>query len=218
VLVGPEDENVDGLIAAVEDKLPKDKVFESETMRYQRGKLDATALAKGLQQAESDAVLFLGGQDELEAVLNALAYVKHYPGIFALSAFVPRTLFEAPEAFNERIYLAYPTLSSDVSEAGRNEYQQLAEKHALPPGHLQGQVAALAAAKLLEEGLRGAGRTLNRERLVEAIEALYRYDTGLTPPLTYGPNRRIGAMGAHLMKVDLVNKTSKPVGEWHEVR
>ena len=217
-IVGPEGERVDGLIAAVADRLPKDKTFEHETLRYQRGELDVKALATSLQLAESDAVLFLGGQADLEALLNALVYFKHYPGIFALSAFVPRPLYDAPEGFNERIYLAYPTLSNDVSDAGRAEYQRLADLHALPPGHLQGQVAALAAAKLLEEGLRGAGRTLNRERLVEAIEALYRYDTGLTPPLTYGPNRRIGAIGAHLMKVDITNKKSVPTGEWQEVR
>jgi len=91
--------------------------------------------------------------------------------------------------------------------------------HALPPGHLQGQVAAFAAAELLLlEGLRGAGRSLNRPGLVEAIEALYRYDTGLTPPLTYGPNRRIGARGAHVMAVDSMKKANAPVGEWHEVR
>jgi ABC-type branched-subunit amino acid transport system substrate-binding protein len=183
-----------------------------------KSKLDAAALAQSLKQAESDAVLFLGMQAELEALLAALDQIKHYPGVFALSSFVPKPLFDAPQAFNERIYLAYPTLSRDVTKAGQAEYLRLADLHALPPGHLQGQIAALAAAKLLEEGLRGAGRTLNRERLVETIEKLYRYDTGLTPPLTYGPNRRIGAMGAHIMKVDIANKTSKPVGEWHEVR
>jgi ABC-type branched-subunit amino acid transport system substrate-binding protein len=215
VLVGPEGADVDDLIAAVEDRFPTDKTFDSSSLRYPRGKLDASALAADLQQ--SDAVLFLGVQDELLAVLDALVDLEHYPGIFALSAFAPQ-LFEAPEAFNERIYLAYPTLSRDVSAAGRAEYQRLAQLHALPPGHLQGQVAALAAVKLLAEGLRGAGRTLDRARLVEAIEALYGYDTGLTPPLTYGPNRRIGAMGAHLMVVDIANRTTRPVGEWRELR
>ena len=217
-IVGPEGAHVDGLVAAVEGKLTEKRAFETETLRYPRGELDAKALATSLQLAESDAVLFLGGQAELEELLNALVYFKHYPGIFALSALVPTPLFEAPEGFNERIYLAYPTLSSDVTAAGRSEYQRLADLHALPPDHLQGQVAALAAAKLLEEGLRGAGHTLNRERLVDAVEALYRYDTGLTPPLTYGPNRRIGAMGAHVMKVGVADKTSAAVGTWQEVR
>jgi ABC-type branched-subunit amino acid transport system substrate-binding protein len=214
-LVGPEGADVDGLIAAVEDRFPQDRTFESRTLRYPRGKLDAIALATDLKG--SDAVLFLGVQDELVALLDAWVNSEHYPGIFALSAFAPQ-LYEAPEAFNQRIYLAYPTLSTDVSAAGRAEYQRLAQLHALPPGHLQGQVAALAAVKLLEEGLRGAGHALDRARLVEAIEALYRYDTGLTPPLTYGPNRRIGAMGAHVMVVDITNRTTRPVGEWRELR
>ncbi len=217
VLVGPEGADVDGLIAAVEDRFAQDKTFDSSSLRYPRGKLDASALATDLQRDGSDAVLFLGVQDELLAMLDALVDSRHYPGIFALSAFAPQ-LYGAPEAFNERIYLAYPTLSRDVSAAGRAEYQRLAQLHALPPGHLQAQVAALAAAKLLEEGLRGAGRTLDRARLAEAIEALYRYDTGLTPPLTYGPNRRIGAMGAHVMVVDIANRTTRPVGEWRELR
>jgi ABC-type branched-subunit amino acid transport system substrate-binding protein len=217
VLVGPEGTDVDGLIAAVEARLAKDKTFESSTLRYPRGKLDTTALAADPALAESDALLFLGVQDELVELLDELDSRQHYPGVFALSAFVPR-LYEAPAAFDQRIYLAYPTLSRDVSAAGRAEYQRLAELHALPPGHLQGQVAALAAVKLLEEGLRGAGHTLDRERLVQAIEALYRYETGLTPPLTYGPNRRIGARGAHVMVVDIAKRTTRPVGEWRELR
>ena len=88
----------------------------------------------------------------------------------------------------------------------------------MPPEHLQGQIAAFAAAKLLVEGLRGAGRDLSRLALVDALEALYAYQTGLTPPLSYGPNRRIGARGAHVVAVDLVNKSYQPVGGWHELR
>jgi len=68
------------------------------------------------------------------------------------------------------------------------------------------------------EGLRRAGRDLNRQRLVEGLEGLYAYDTGLTPPLTYGPNRRIGARGAHVVAVDLMKKAYEPVGGWHELR
>lgn len=124
--------------------------------------------------------------------------------MYLLSAFVPRPLFDAPPAFDQRLFLAYPTLGSDISDSGRSEYGKLAQAHALPPDHLQGQITAFAAAKLLVEGLRGAGRDLSRLALVDALEALYCYQTGLTPPLSYGPNRRIGARGAHVVAVDLV--------------
>ena len=218
VLAGPEGDHIDQLITAIQEQLPKTETGRSTPLRYPPGKLDAAELAGRLQKIDSDAVLFLGDQSALQALLDALAERELKPRIYLLSAYVPRPLFDAPAVFHKRIFLAYPTLSSDISAAGRAEYMRLADLHGLPHDHLQAQVAALAASKLLVEGLRGAGRTLNRQKLVAAIEALYRYDTGLTPPLTYGPNRRIGARGAHVMVVDLLKKTNTAVGEWHEVR
>ena len=48
---------------------------------------------------------------------------------------------------------------------------------------------------------------------------LYGFETGVTPRLSYGPNRRIGARGAHIVVVDLENKTYKPVGDgWFDVQ
>lgn len=218
LLAGPEGDRIDKLITAVQEQLSKAETGMPASLRYRQGELDAAGLAASIEKSASNAVLFMGDQSALQALLVALAERKQSPRIYLLSAFIPRPLFDAPAAFHKRIFLAYPTLSSDISAAGRAEYMRLADLHGLPPDHLQGQVAAFAAAKLLVEGLRGAGRTLNRQKLVTAIEALYRYDTGLTPPLTYGPNRRIGARGAHVMVVDLEKKTNTAVGEWHEVR
>jgi len=217
-LVGPAGDRIDQLIAALQQQLPEGETAGSAPLRYRQGELDAAMLADSLQKAASNAVLFLGNQSELETLLGALAERNLSPRIYLLSAFMPRPLFDAPAVFDKRIFLAYPTLSSDISAAGRTEYMRLADLHSSPRDHLQAQVAGFAAAKLMVEGLRGAGRTLNRQKLEAAIEALYRYDTGLTPPLTYGPNRRIGARGAHIMVVDLVKKTNTAVGEWHEVR
>ena len=136
------------------------------------------------------------------------------PRVYLLSAFVGRPLFEAPEAFHHRLFLAYPTFSSDMSAVGRAAYMDMAERHALPRDHVQAQIAALAAAKLFVEGLRRAGRDLSRERLVEGLEALYAFDTGLTPPLTYGSNRHVGAKGAHVVGVDVEQRRFKPGSTW----
>jgi hypothetical protein len=41
----------------------------------------------------------------------------------------------------------------------------------------------------------------------------------VTPPLTYGPNRRIGARGAHIVTVNIGEQSYEPVGEgWFELR
>jgi ABC-type branched-subunit amino acid transport system substrate-binding protein len=216
VIVGAESERIDRLVEAVQEQLARDGKQDTVSLRYRSGELDAAAIAQDF--GESDTLFFFGGQGELDSLLAALDARQARPRVYVLSSFVSRPLYDVPAGFNHKIVLAYPTLGSDISKVGRTEYQALARVHALPPDHVQAQIAAFAAAKLLEEGLRRAGRTLNRLELVDALEALYAYETGLTPPLTYGPNRRIGARGAHLVTVDLMKKSYQPVGGWHKLR
>lgn len=217
LVAGPEGERVQRLVAAVRDQL-RGRGPQPVVARYPAGGPDAEALAGRIGESGAQAVFFFGRQDDLEALLDALATGGRQPRIYVLSSFLSRPLFEAPAGFHHRIFVAYPTLASDISARGQADFQDLARRHALPRDHVQAQVAAYAAAKLLEEGLRRAGRRLNRAALIDGLEALYAYDTGLTPPLTFGPNRRIGARGAHVMAVDLMKKAYQPVGGWHELR
>jgi ABC-type branched-subunit amino acid transport system substrate-binding protein len=218
LVVGPEGDQVDALVAAVRDQLGMRDAAEPLAMRYPAGALDAEAVAAQVQASSSEAVLFFGDQTDLTDLLGVLAERRQSPGIYLLSSLAPRALFDAPPAFHQRIFLAYPTLSRDISASGRAEYQRLARDHGLPPDHLQGQIAAYAAAKLLVHGLRGAGRNLSRLGLVDALEGLYAYETGLTPPLSYGPNRRVGARGAYVVAVDLLKRSYQPIGGWHNLR
>jgi hypothetical protein len=56
--------------------------------------------------------------------------------------------------------------------------------------------------KVFTEALKRAGRDLTREKLITALEQLYDFPTGLTPPITFHRNRRIGAAGAWVVEVD----------------
>ena len=125
------------------------------------------------------------------------------PGVYLLSSLLSRPLTGLPAVFDQRVFLAYPTLTSDITPKGRQEYQELAKTYSWSDDHIQARLAALAAGKLFVEGLRKAGRDLSRIRLVEGLESLYGFETGVTPRLSYGPNRRIGARGAHIVVVDV---------------
>ncbi len=57
-------------------------------------------------------------------------------------------------------------------------------------------------AKVLCEGLKRAGKDLTRERLVDALETLKKYKTGIFAPITYGKNLRQGTNSARILKVD----------------
>ena len=117
--------------------------------------------------------------------------------VYVPVALASAAIFDAPPSLE--IIVAAPAWSSDV------EPEALAELRALSPrgdAARSTQSAALASAKLLAEALRRAGRDVTRESLVDTIESLYRFRTGLTPPLTFGPNRHTGTMGAFLLRVD----------------
>ena len=120
------------------------------------------------------------------AFLSAADAAGWRPRVYAPGALAGPGLFEAPASFAERIVLAFPTLPADQKRHGVEGYQRLAEARDLPREHLAAQLSTLVSAQLLVEGLKRSGREVSRERLVEELEALYDYDTGLTAASAHG--------------------------------
>ncbi len=69
-------------------------------------------------------------------------------------------------------------------------------------------------ALVLVEGLKRAGRALSREKLVASLEALHAFETGLAPPVTFGPDRRVGSFGGYVVGVDPAARAFRPFGGW----
>lgn len=144
----------------------------------------------------ADPVLFPGSGPEALAFLQEADRRGWHPRFLATGAAADGSLFSAPAAFEGKIYLALPTS---------------------PEGSGSAREAALAAADVLIEAIRRAGRDLGREKLVDQLESLRGFETGLVPPLTYGPGRRLGARGAYVARLDLREKRLVPQGGWIEV-
>jgi ABC-type branched-subunit amino acid transport system substrate-binding protein len=137
-----------------------------------------------------------------------------FPRILLQSGGVSASLFNAPAGFEGKVFFTLPTAASDHTEEALKEYRALAEKYKLPQKHLAAQISAFAATKILVEGLKRAGKDLSRERLIQVLEGFYDYKTGLMPAITWGPNRRVGAMGAYVVLVDLKGKQFVPASGW----
>ena len=123
-------------------------------------------------------------------------------------------MFEAPAGFDRKLFFSFPTSPVDQSAAGTQEFRALADKYKLPAPNPAVQVATYSAAKVLVEGLKLAGKDLSREDLIRGLEGLADYQTGLTPPLTFGPDRRIGALGAYVLTIDLKTKKFVAASGW----
>ena len=108
-----------------------------------------------------------------------------------------------------RLYLAYPTLPSDYEPEASEEYARLAQSAHLPAQFVAPQLLALAAARLLVNGIVDCGRDLGRPKLIAALEGLYDFHTGLTPPVTFTQGRRIGFTNAHIVTWDAATGSFK---------
>jgi ABC-type branched-subunit amino acid transport system substrate-binding protein len=176
-------------------------------------RFNADAAVRALKQQGVDCLFYLsfGG---LKALLEAADRVNWQPHVFLPGALVQKDILGLPVSFQDRIYLSYSTLPTDQTAAGMAEFQGLLQRHELSARHLTTQISAYVAAKILVEGLKRTGKDLSREKFIRSLEKLYEYKTGLTPRITYGPNRRIGALGSHIVTVDLKKKNFAPVGQW----
>jgi ABC-type branched-subunit amino acid transport system substrate-binding protein len=183
-------------------------------VRFSGARAEAAGLTGQLKGEGIDAVFYFGPGRGLPVFTAEAAARGWLPRLFVSGLVAARATFEVPPAFADRLFLAYSNLPADQTRAGVAEFQRLRDKYGLPKGHLAAQLSAYAGAKVLVEGLRRAGRALSRDSLVAALEGLAGYETGLMPPVSFGPNRRVGAKGAHVLKVDLAAKRFAPKAAW----
>lgn len=181
---------------------------------YERGKFDAASTAAELKRAGAQSVFFAGAGGDEMSLLKEAEKLGWFPHVFLPGATAGGELVNAPTGFKDKIFVAFPSVPTDITAEGMRDFRALAEKHALPARHVASQLSAYAGAHVLVEGLKRAGQDLTREKLIAALEGLYEFNTGLTPPLTFGPNRRVGAMGAHIIAVNVEKKEYVPVGGW----
>ena len=215
LILYPEGGQPAGVMEAIQDQCRKSGCGALQNISYQRVNLDLPAFARKLSQTSANSLFFLGTGEEALALMKEADKLRWSPFLYLPGAPVAgNQMFDAPLSFNRKIFLPFPTSPADQTTEGVGEFRALAAKYGLPAQHLAMQVSVYSAAKLLVEGLKRAGKELSREKLIEALEGLNKYETGLTPAITYGPNRRIGAMGAHIITIDLEKKQFMPASPW----
>lgn len=208
VVVGPDSE----LLRKFSEQLVAQGNRPTVTLPYARNKFEPATTMALLN--DTDDVFFLGSAAELDGLIAALAGSKTWPRVFLPAAAVSRQMLHAAVEFDDRIFIAFPTQPSDVNDGGRELFARLAANEELPATQIASQVSAVAAAKILVEAMQAAGHALSRERLVAELEGMHGYVTGLTPPVSFGLNRRIGARGAHIVRVDLSSGLLIPAAAW----
>lgn len=213
-VISPQSKLNERVIEVIRDQSTKDGLKPPDIYRYSAGRFDAAEAAKTASQANRDVVLFLGSGQDVLLFMKEAEKLQRFPTLLLPGPNAGKDVFDAPAGFANKLYFSFPTLPVDQTAAGISEFRALAEKYKLPRDHLAAQLFAFSAAKILVEGLKRAGRDVSREKLIAALEGFRRFETGLTPAITFGPNRRVGALGAYIVSVDLEKKQLVPVSPW----
>jgi ABC-type branched-subunit amino acid transport system substrate-binding protein len=161
-------------------------------------------------------VLHLGDDAALGTLLREAAAAGWRPTVLVPGALAGRAAAESAPGFAGRLFLAFPAAPSDETAAGRARLARLVGEDRAGRHHAL-QASTAAAAALLLEGLRRAGRQLDREALVRALEGIQGLETGLLPALSYGPGRRIGALGGYVVEADPARRAFRPVEGWRSL-
>ncbi len=162
------------------------------------------------RRAGVEVVILLGGSEALAGLLARATEVGWGPLVLAPGVLAARGA-APPPGFTGRVRLCAPSVPEAEDPAARARLARLVEGRASPA--TSGALAAGAAASgVLAEALARAGRTLSRARLVAALEGFNEVPAGLATPVSFGPRRRVGAMGGWLVEVDPVTGRFQPVG------
>jgi ABC-type branched-subunit amino acid transport system substrate-binding protein len=212
VVLYPEDDAEPALVTAVEEVGRADGYTSVLKVGYGRGKSASARALKALGGAGADDVILLAsGGEEGRAMLRGLSAAKSVAALLLPDPPESGDLLSAvAHGAAGNIYVATGAWSVDPAGAPA-EYLEFSRKHGLGSSHQAERLAAYAAAKTLAEGLKIAGKDLNQEQFVDALESLRDFDTGAAFKVSFGPARRVGSGAVHILRVDTKRRVLTPV-------
>lgn len=200
---------------STQEQLQKIAWTTNAKQNYTAADFDARRIVDDLKRQGAEVLFFFGSGKEQSALLSEASAAGWAPSFFFLGVLSGKKLPpDSLAAFKDKLFVAFPTVPADITSEGMGEFRALHEKYKFAPRHTASQLSAFAAAKVFVEALTRAGRDLSREKFVNTLEGFYEYDTGATPRITFGPNRRIGAAGAHVVSIDVAEKEFSRASGW----
>lgn len=186
---------------------PLEIVFEQT---YARGAFPVDALVRMIAQKKTDGVFFFGNAEQFAQLTRALDAAKLQVALFSSVVMIGHGAFDAPASLAPQIFLAYPAALPGQDDF--TEFVDVMQKGGVKLSSPAFQSVAYGAAKTFVEATKLSGRQLSRNALLAALEGLNDFKTGVVPPLTFSPNRRIGASGSYIVGIDLNKKQYVPLG------
>jgi ABC-type branched-subunit amino acid transport system substrate-binding protein len=178
---------------------------------YGGQKFSAETAVRALMAKKPDYVFFFGGADDFKAFAEQAERQRLEAGLVSSTVMIGRGAFALSSAMAKKTFLAYPASLPNASDF--KEFITVMQKAGAEIRSPAFQSVAFAAAKVFVEATKASSRNLSRAGLVNSLEQLRNFNTGVLPPITFGPNRRVGAAGSYIVGIDIDNKQYAPLSE-----
>ncbi|HEX6184202.1 MAG TPA: ABC transporter substrate-binding protein [Pyrinomonadaceae bacterium] len=176
---------------------------------FAHGRFSATEAAREVSAARPRYVFVFAGAAEFAALAREPEIAALDARLLSSVVMLGRGAFELPTDVAARTLLAYPAALPGSDDF--TEFLDTVKKGQVSLSSPAFQSVAYAAARTFVEAATAGGRRLNRAALVASLEQLRDFRTGVLPPLSFGPNRRVGATGSYVVGVDVQAKEYKPL-------
>ena len=183
-----------------------------------RGRVEFSAQAVNMKRAKPDFILGGSGAPSLSVFLKEARKIGLSSQFFADVGNVSIKALTIAGDDGEGLLAISDKVMESEDVPGMNELKKITKKYEpdvkkIDPYYVWSWYNTV----IFIEGLKRAGRNLTREGFVGALESMKGFDTGLTGPVTFGPNRRKGIDSGKIYKADIGNKRYIAITGWRSV-
>jgi ABC-type branched-subunit amino acid transport system substrate-binding protein len=190
------------------------KIYSTEIVAeyvYSAGKFSATAALSLLTGKKANQIFFFGNADDINAFAQEMDRAGLKATLLSSVVMLGRGAFTLPSNVAPQTFLSYPSALPKQDDFA--EFINLMQRAKVGLRSPAFQVVAYAAAKIFLESTKLSSRNLDRSSLISSIEQLRDFKTGVVPPVTFGPNRRVGSISSYVVGIDLNNKNYVPLSD-----
>ncbi len=162
------------------------------TGTYIRGTLDVEEGLQKIMAANAEAVVMIGTYEPCAKFIRLARSMNYSPVFYNVSFVGADELARRLGQTDQKIIVTQVVPPPEVSQTnellwGAREYVQLLKKYYPQDRPNFVSLEGYINARVLVEGLRRAGRELDRERFISAIESIQHLDLGIENPLSFSP-------------------------------
>ncbi len=208
VVYANNDFNLDALVG-LKAQVKLYSIELASEQNYPSGHIDAATAVKGLLAAKPDYLFFFGPADEAKALASEMERTGLKIPILSSVVMLGRGAFDLPASIAAQTFLTYP--SSIPNQDDFAEFLATLKTSNVALRTPAFQSIAFAATKVLLEAVKLSGKRLDRATLISSLEQMQDFRTGVAPPVTFTPNRRVGSRASYIVGIDMTKMQYQPL-------